>query len=134
MSNVYHKLYYHIVWGTKNKEPTITPTIEKLIKNYIPKKIIEHNGISLTFNNVEDHIHLLCSIAPKISISDFINKIKGSSSRYINIIQNDKYFYWQNGYGILSLSERGIPFVKKYIINQKQHHKNNSLIEILEKI
>jgi len=107
--------------------------VEKLIKNYIPKKVIEYGGVSLAFNNVENHIHLLCHISPKISVSEFVNKIKGSSSRYINVLDNDQNFYWQNGYGILSVSKKNIPFVKKYIINQKQHHKNHSLINSLER-
>ena len=127
MSNVYHKLYYHIVWGTKNREPIITPTIEELIKYYIPKKVIEYDGVTLEFNTVSDHIHLLCGIPPRISISEFVNKIKGSSSRYINIIQNEVCFYWQSGYGILSVSEKDISFVRRYIRNQKQHHKKNEI-------
>ena len=134
MSNVYHKLYYHLVWSTKNREVFITPAVEELIKYYIPKKIVEHNGISLAFNNTEDHIHLLCHIPPKISISEFVNKIKGSSSHYVNISSDNECLYWQNGYSIFSLSEKNIPFVRKYIINQKQHHRDNTLIDILEKI
>ncbi len=46
---------------------------------------------------------------------------------------NEKSFYWQSGFGVLSLFEKGIPFVKHYIKNQKQHHKDNrNLIDILE--
>ncbi|MEA3463866.1 MAG: IS200/IS605 family transposase [Patescibacteria group bacterium] len=112
MSQTFHKLYYHIVWGTKKRLPLITPAVEELIKKYIPKKVIEYSGRQLALNMVEDHIHLLASIPPKISIADFVHKIKGSSSYYINTTQGEKSFYWQAGYGVLSLSEKGIPFVK----------------------
>ncbi len=134
MPQTFYKLYYHIIWATKKRLPLITPEIEELIKRYIPKKIIEYSGRQLALNMVEDHIHLLVSIPPKISIADFVHKIKGSSSYYINTAQGEKSFYWQSGYGVLSLSEKGIPFVKQYIDNQKQKHQNNDLVDILEHI
>ncbi len=81
--------------------------------------------------NIEDHIHLLIALKPSHRPSDIIYKIKGSSSHYINS-SSQNTLYWQNGYGIFSLSKKGIPIVKKYIQNQKEHHKNNSIITKLE--
>ena len=132
MPQTFYKLYYHIIWATKKRLPLINPEIEKLVKRYIPNKITEYSGKQLALNMVEDHIHLLASIPPKISIADFVHKIKGSSSHYINALQGGKNFYWQSGYGIVSLSEKGVPFVKEYIDNQKQKHQNNDLVDILE--
>ena len=63
---------------------------------------------------------------------DFIGQIKGFSAYEINKIKGEQYLKWQQGYGILSLSKRGLPFVKKYIQNQKKHHENNDVTEILE--
>jgi len=133
MSQSFYKLYYHVIWTTKDRQPIISPFVGALLKEVIPKTIQKYGGLYFVFNAVDDHVHLLTSIPPKISISEFVNKIKGSSSHHINISQNEKSFYWQSGFGILSLSEKGIPFVKQYIKNQKQHHKNNrNLINILE--
>jgi len=133
MPQSFHKLYYHVIWTTKNRQAIISPRVEVLLKESIPSKIQQYQGSYLAVNTVDDHVHLLTSIPPKISVSDFINKLKGSSSHYVNISQNEKSFYWQSGFGILSLSEKGIPFVKEYIKNQKQHHKENrNLIDILE--
>jgi REP element-mobilizing transposase RayT len=112
--------------------PLITPDIEKWLKEYIANKISEYEGKQLALNMVEDHLHLLASIPPKISISEFVHKIKGSSSHHINKMQNKTSFYWQSGYGVLSLSEKGISFVKQYIDNQKEKHRNNELLDILE--
>ena len=132
MPQTFYKLYYHIIWATKNRLPLINPEIEKLIKRYIPNKITECNGKQLALNMAKNHIHLLTNIPPKISIADFVHKIKGSSSHYINALQGGKSFYWQSGYGIVSLSEKGVPFVKQYINNQKQKHQDNDLVDILE--
>jgi len=134
MAQSYYKLYYHIIWGTKRRLPLITPDIELLINDYLPKKIIEYEGLQLAINMVEDHIHLLVSIPPKISIAEFVHNIKGNTTYYINTNQGEQSFYWQSGYGVLSLSARGIPFVKEYIVNQKSRHANKNLINVLEYI
>lgn len=132
MSQSFYKLYYHIIWGTKNREHLIIPEIEKLLKWYIPKRIFEQESVLMAIGMVEEHLHLLASISPKTSIADFVNKIKGSSSHYINTTIEEKSFYWQAGYGILSLSEKNIPFVKEYIENQKIKHASMDLVDILE--
>ena len=132
MPQLFYKLYYHIVWGTKYREKTITPKIEKLLKEYIPAKVKANGGTFMAINMTADHLHLLISIPPKISVSEFVHKIKGSSSHFININSDLKTFYWQNGYGAHSLSAKGIPFVIKYIVNQKQKHASDHLVDVLE--
>ena len=132
MSQSFYRLYYHIIWGTKYREKTITPEIEKLLKGYMPEKIKAGGGTLLALNMTADHLHLLTSIPPKTSVAEFVHKIKGSSSHLINLSLERRTFYWQSGYGVLSLSAKGIPFVTKYIINQKQKHANNNLIDVLE--
>ena len=132
MAQSFYKFYYHIIWGTKNREPIITLEYEKLLMEFIPGKIKKYDGILIALNMVEDHLHLLVSIPPKISVADFVQKIKGSSSHYINLYLEEQAFYWQSGYGALTLSEKGVPFVKKYIDNQKIKHAKNDLYQILE--
>ena len=132
MSQSFYRLYYHIIWGTKYREKTITPEIEKLLKGYMPEKIKAGGGTFMALNMTTDHLHLLTSIPPKVSVAEFVHKIKGSSSHLINLSLERRTFYWQSGYGVLSLSAKGIPFVTKYIINQKQKHANNNLIDVLE--
>ena len=132
MSQSFYRLYYHVIWGTKYREKTITPEIEKLLKEYIPKKIKGGGGTFMALDMTTDHLHLLTSIPPKVSVAEFVHKIKGSSSHLINLSLERRTFYWQSGYGVLSLSAKGIPFVTKYIINQKQKHANNNLIDVLE--
>jgi len=132
MPQSYYDLYYHLVWGTKKRLPLINSVIEKWLKEYIPKQIYKYGGKQLALDMVEDHTHLLASIPPKISIAEFVHNIKGSSSHYVNIMKGEKCFYWQSGYGAVSLSRKGIPFVKQYINNQKNRHKDKNLIDLLE--
>jgi putative transposase len=133
MPHIYYELYYHVIWSTKEREDVIDDDLNILLKKKVLLKINELGGVFLEFNSYIDHCHLLVSIPPhKINISDFIGQIKGFSACEINKIKGEKHLKWQQGYGILSLSKKGLPFIRKYIQNQKEHHEKNEVIKILE--
>jgi REP element-mobilizing transposase RayT len=74
-----------------------------------------------------DHLHLLVSVKPDISISDLVRDIKANSSRWINEKRyiNEK-LYWQEGFGAFSYSQSQLNTIIAYINNQEQHHKMTS--------
>lgn len=132
-SHTFFKLVYHFVWGTKNKLPLITPTVEARLFPYIGYKCKELGYFLHTINGTEDHIHLLISLSPTILVADVAKNLKGSSSHYINNkTELGEILYWQNGYGVITIREAEIARIAKYIMNQKEHHKNNTLSEFLE--
>lgn len=66
-------------------------------------------------------------------MSDWIGKLKGSSSYYINHEVQPKALEWQRGYGILTFGTKDLKWVIDYINNQKEHHKRGTTRERLEK-
>ena len=76
----YCRLYYHIIWGTKYREPIITPEIEPVLFNFIRSKAIGLGGFLHALNGTKDHVHLIVSIPGTIPLAQFIGKIKGTSS------------------------------------------------------
>ncbi len=133
MGKVYHRLFYHIVWTTKFREPLITEEIEKFLFRFLENKAKRFGCFIHKCNGTKDHIHLAISIPPAARISDIIGKLKGSSSYFLNKelkITND--FQWQRGYGVFSFSEKNLPTIIKYIENQKEHHRKKSTITKLE--
>jgi putative transposase len=97
----YWRLYYHIVWATKDRVPLITEDIQSKLYGYISRKVKKMNCILHALGGIEDHVHLVVSIPPKLSIADFIANIKGSSSHYVKAevmkyilskVVNDTYF------------------------------------------
>jgi len=129
----YWQLYYHIVWATKERLPLINSPIEERLHKYIVNKSKEFNCIVHAVNSMPNHIHLLVSIPPNMAVSEYVRKIKGSSSNFVGKLDSNA-FYWQNGYGIFTIGKRGVPVVVNYIKNQKQHHRDNTTINDLEKI
>lgn len=127
------QLYYHLVWATKERLPLIQPSWEGDLHRYIIGKADGLGCIVHGVNGTEDHIHLVVSIPPTLAISEFVKKIKGSSSNYRNkTMAADDRFQWQAGYGVFSLGKRQLGTAIAYVENQKQHHANNQIWTALE--
>ena len=89
----------------------------------------------IRIGGISDHIHLLATLNPTISLSDFVKQVKGSSSHFINHeIQPDFLFKWQGSYGAVTVSERDIERLCEYIDRQEEHHRQKSLIPDWEPI
>jgi len=122
------RLYYHIIWGTNNREPTITSRIEPLLFDFIRSKAIGLGGYVIALNGTEDHVHLVTHIPRTITVSQYVGKIKGSSSTRLNKSGvGDGQFYWQSGYSIFTISEFMVPKLTIYVDNQKDHHVAGSI-------
>jgi REP element-mobilizing transposase RayT len=77
-----------------------------------------------------DHVHILVEIPANISISKFVQKVKQESSYLAK--QCDElplWNGWAEGYGGFSYSTHDIETVKRYIINQKEHHRKIAFID-----
>ena len=131
MGHTYSQIYLHIVWGTKNRNGLIVEEIEKDIYAIIHVKAKEHDSEIIAIGNVQDHIHVLVKISTKTQISKMVSGFKGSTAYFINHNSKNR-LYWQNGYGILSVSLPAMDTVKRYVENQKNKHKSNETLGELE--
>ncbi|KST64422.1 IS200/IS605 family transposase [Mastigocoleus testarum] len=131
------RTYYHLVWATKERQPLITLEKENKLYNYIIHKADNLNCIIHAVGGIEDHIHLVASIPPSLSIADFVKNIKGSSAHLLNknsrLSTNPISFSWQRGYGVLSLGGKQLEQAVSYVENQKNHHSQKTVINSLEK-
>ena len=127
MAQTLSKIYLHIVFSTKNRKNLIDKDIEMQLYAYISELSKEINCNVLAIGGTENHLHVLSTISRNISVSDYVKKIKSGSSGWIKS-QSIKYnsFYWQNGYGVFSVSESMLERTKNYIFNQKSHHRKIS--------
>lgn len=127
--------YYHIVWTTKNREPLITPEVEQVICNLVRYRSDTLGSPILAINTVADHLHVAVSIKPTVAVADWVKRVKGVSSREVNLHFPNRlsHFRWQEGYGALTFGIRQLDYVVSYIENQKQHHAASTLQPYLEK-
>ncbi|MDD2986545.1 IS200/IS605 family transposase [Flavobacterium sp.] len=130
MANTYTQIYIQFVFAVKYREGIIHDLFKEELYQYIGGIIKNKNHKLLAINGVKDHLHLFIGMKPTQSISELMQDIKGSSSKWIN----DKNFLkvkfeWQEGYGAFSYSKSHVDAVIKYIGNQEQHHKTKSFHE-----
>ena len=63
----------------------LTAEIEPLIHRELRQKIVNWPGAFVReINGTETHVHLAVSVAPTITISEFIGQLKGASSHAVN--------------------------------------------------
>jgi len=75
---------------------------------------------------VEDHVHILFELGRTVTVSDAVEDVKKTSSKWIKT-QGSEFsaFRWQAGYGAFAVSASHVPAVLEYITNQREHHKNH---------
>ena len=128
----YWRLFYHIVWGTKNRLALIDPAWEKDLHGYLWGKAMTLECLPHAIGGVSDHVHIAISVPPKVPLATLIGQLKGSSSHYINQTYTNGSFLWQAEYGVFTFSEKALPGIVNYINNQKQHHAENMLNVAME--
>ena len=115
---------YHIVFIPKYRRKTIYGKLRNDIRTYI-KDLCKWKGVEIIEGHMmPDHVHLLLSIPPRISVSSFMGYLKGKSSLMIfEYHANLKYkfgskTFWATGYYVstVGLNEATI---KKYIREQE---------------
>lgn len=112
----------------------INERIEDRLYRYLTHKILETPGARLhAIGGIETHVHVGVSLQPNLLVSEWIGKLKGSSSYHINHEVQPKGLEWQRGYGIVTFGTKDLQWVIDYINNQKEHHKGGTTIERLEK-
>ena len=128
------RTYYHLIWSTSFRQPLVTPEIEQELYGYIIAKSDALGCIVHAINGVPDHIHIVVSIPPKISVSEYVKQIKGSSAYHMNHISSasELAFAWQSGYGVFTLGGKQLEIAKTYVENQKTHHQQGTIIKYLE--
>jgi len=124
MANTYSSVFYHIVFSTKNRERLINVEIENRVWAYIGGIVRKHKLTALQVGGIEDHIHALVLSPPIYSPSQIAQFLKGESSKWIHgEFPKLKFFAWQDGYGVFSVSKSKVSTVIEYI------KKNASIIK-----
>jgi putative transposase len=123
----YWRLFYHFVWATREREPVLTQELERHVCRYSMSKAEQLGALVFAMGAMEDHMHLVAAVPPRLSPSDFVKRIKGASSRFVTK-QFDIPFAWQEGYGVLSISEGDLQRVVAYVKGQKVHHRRDTLV------
>lgn len=137
MPSTHTSLHFHLIFGTKNRQPPISPAWRERLHEYLGGVVRGLDGIPGGVGGVADHVHLLVALKATHRLSDFMRELKKSSSAWVSEEIGERSFRWQEGYAAFTVSASARESAQKYIACQEGHHRlktfREELIEFLEK-
>lgn len=123
-------LTYHLIFGTKDRFPAIDVAHERELYKFIYDLSKNHGAFIWRIGGMPDHIHILCDIPAKYSVSEFVKYLKSESSKFMKVNRNfSNWRGWAEGYGAFTIDASLRKKRIEYIINQKTHHIKKNFTE-----
>ena len=128
---------YHIVFAPKYRRKVFYGEKRTEIREIL-RQLCQWKGVEIIEGEVcPDHIHLLLSIPPKISVSSFMGYLKGKSSLMIfQKYGNMKFAYrnrefWCRGYYV-DTTGKNTKAIEAYIQNQLKIDQENDQLSLFD--
>ena len=124
------RLYAHLVFSTKDRMPLLTADVRPRVHAYLAELTRDCGSRFVVVGGVADHVHLLFELGKMNAPVQLVEKVKKESSKFVKTLGPDLHsFYWQNGYGMFSVSPTHRDQVERYVRNQEEHHRTKSFEE-----
>lgn len=129
MSHAVWHCKYHIVWTPKYRYRILKGAIKEEVENCL-RMFSEQKRCDIEELNVqEDHVHILISVPPKVSISDLVGILKGRTAiRVFNKFKRLKQrpywgnHFWAKGYCVDTVGLDS-EMIKRYVHYQENQEK-----------
>ena len=125
-SHAIYDLKYHLVWITKYRKPVLRGPIALRFRE-LTRQTCDSLEVYIEKGHIAtDHVHLLVSVPPDLSVSDLVQRLKGRSSRRLmdEFGELRKQFWgqhlWARGYFAASSGNVTDEIIKQYIESQGQ--------------
>lgn len=123
-SHTQYDIKYHIVWITKYRYKVLRGKIAFRLRELIRQGCEARNIIIVKGSISSDHVHMLVSCPPNISVSDMMQYLKGRSSKKLQeeFPELKKKYWgqhlWATGYFCRSVGTVTDEIIKEYIEKQ----------------
>ena len=118
------KLQVHLIFTTKYRRRVMTPEVLESVLATLRTAAADLGCTLLETDGEPDHVHLLVSYPPKVSISEMVNRFKTRSSRkireeYPGILDGGRTgLFWARNYFACTVSSAGREVFEKYMEKQ----------------
>ncbi len=138
MANTYSKIYLHGVFAVRYREALIPYSIQEDLYSYLGGVITRKGHTPIIIGGMPDHMHFLFGFSlddKAVSIPSLVKSLKLSSRNFLNRrVTYRREFYWQEGYGMFSVSPTHRQLVTDYIMNQRSHHGGQTFLNEYERL
>ena len=124
----YTEILYQVVFGSKNHVSFLNSSNEERLYKYIAATCRKKGCKPYKIGGYSNHIHLIISLIPKLSLSDFVKEIKNASSWMMkeNRDEYSNFKGWMSGYSAFTYSKAARKNLVRYVENQSNHHRKKS--------
>jgi putative transposase len=91
MAHTYSQLVTHIIFSTQNRIPYLKSDLRDRLFRYMAGIAHGIHASDILVNGVADHVHILMTIPPALSVATAVNKIKANSIHHQQISFQDEY-------------------------------------------
>ena len=130
-SHVQYDIEYHIVWTTKYRYRVIVGKIAERTRKLVIQSCNSMNVNIIKGSIGKEHIYLLVSCPPSLSVSKLVQQLKGKTSRTLQMEFKElrkRYWgrhLWASGYFCRSVGTVTRNIIKEYIENQEDEYDEN---------
>ncbi|AYA41260.1 IS200/IS605 family transposase [Xenorhabdus nematophila] len=118
------KLVVHLVFTTKYRRKIFTGVMIEQLKEAFESACVKLECQLIEMDGEQDHVHLLISYPPKLSISVIVNNLKAVSSRMLRLQnthltrQSKSSALWSRSYFACTAGGATIETLKAYVESQ----------------
>ena len=118
-----YRCHYHVVWCTKYRRKLLDQAIADHLRQ-IAFQVAGDTGFEINEMEImDDRVHLLLDVPPKIGIAKAVRMLKGRSSRILReefpSLRSRVPTLWTRSYFCTTVGGAPLAVVKRYIENQK---------------
>ena len=133
MSSTYARLYVHLVWATKGREPWITLDVAPRLHGMIAGRCVALGCVAVAIGGVEEHVHALVGLKTDVDVARLTRELKAGSSAFMHGEIGVDRFGWQEGYGAFTLRDTQLDTARRYVRDQPRHHADGTTLDDWER-
>lgn len=127
---MYHRLYFHLVWTTRDRQLLIDNAVAGFLCRILRSVARKERAYILEIGLVQTHVHLLARLHPMANISKLVQRTKAVSATVANKegnAMNGAGLLWAKGYAAKTVSPETLESVRAYLRNQPNHHPTEAI-------
>lgn len=125
---MFHKLFVHIAWTTRDRAPLIDTTLARFLTQFLRRVGTQERARVLEIGLVNDHVHLLVRLHPCTVIPRLLQRMKGGSAVLgVTPTPGHQGLRWEKGYSIHSVNPKQLFALRRYLRNQPSHHPERAI-------
>ena len=118
-------LHVHLVFVTKYRRDVLSEPAIRDLRHIFEKVCRDFEAERVECTGEDDHVHLLVTYPPKLSLSRLVNSLKGVSSRRLRSVRPEitgryrKGVLWSPSYFAASCGGAPLEIIRRYVEEQR---------------